>query len=159
MPLFVWVQRNGGNGVFRDPSHAGANSSTSSNFGNTATGITAVAVDQITVSSDVNVNGQTYTVWAICGAVGGMLNGTYFPTYCVPPGGTPPVPPQGDIIVVSEGGLIFNGTTPLLMLQNISGIYTLQPGKLNDTLYDRQTGQTSVETPILPVAKTGYVGG
>jgi hypothetical protein len=159
MPLFVWVQRNGGNGVFRDPSHAGANSSTSSNFGNTATGITAVAVDQITVSSDVNVNGQTYTVWAICGAVGGMTNGTYFPTYCVPPGGTPPSPPEGDIILVTEGGLIFNGTTPLLMLQDVGGIYTLVPGKLNDTLQDTQTGQPSVDVPILPIAKTGYIGG
>jgi hypothetical protein len=158
-PLFVWVQRSGGNGVFRDPTHAGANSSTSSNFGNTTLGITAVGIDQITVNSDVNVAAQTYTVWAICGDVAGMNNGIYYPTYCVPPGGTPPTPPLGDIIVVGDGGLSFNGTIPLLMLQDVGGIYTLVPGKLNDTLQDTQTGQPSVDVPILPIAKTGYIGG
>lgn len=159
VPLFVWVQRSGANGAFRDPSHVGVNSALSSNFADIADGITAVTIDQITVSTQLNNNGSTYTVWAICGAVGGMLNGTYFPTYCVPPGGIAPSPPEGDIIVVSEGGLILNGTTPLLMLQDISGIYTLVPGKLNDTLQDRQTGQESVDVPILPIAKTGYIGG
>jgi hypothetical protein len=160
MPLFVWVQASAGNGRFRDPSHAGAVSGITSSFGDDATtGIVAVGVDQITVQSSINSNGVTYTVWAICGAVGGMLNGTYYPTYCVPPGGIPPSPPSGDIIVVSEGGLIFNGASPLLMLQDVSGIYTLVPGKLNDTLQDTQTGQESVDVPILPIAKTGYIGG
>lgn len=160
VPLFVWVQQSGGNGRFRDPSHAGVNSGFTSNFADDGgNGITAVAIDQITVGSSLNSNGVTYTVWAICGATTGMTNGTYYPTYCVPPGGTPPTPPQGDIIVVGNGGIILNGTTPLLMLQDVGGIYTLVPGKLNDTLQDTQTGQPSVNVPILPVAKTGYIGG
>jgi hypothetical protein len=45
------------------------------------------------------------------------------------------------------------------MLQDVGGIYTLVPGKLNDTLQDTQSGQPSVDVPILPVAKTGYIGG
>jgi hypothetical protein len=158
-PLFVWVQASGGNGIFRDPSHAGNNSATSSNFGNTTTGITAVAVDQITVQSSINANGVTYTVFALCGDHASMANGIYWPTYCVPPGGTPPSPPLADIIIIGDGGLEFNGDAPRLMLQDVGGIYTLVPGKLNDTLQDTQSGQPSVDVPILPVAKTGYIGG
>jgi hypothetical protein len=40
----------------------------------------------------------------------------------------------------------------------MSGIYTLVPGKTDDTVYDRQAGQTSVDLAIPdPTGKTGFV--
>lgn len=163
MPLFVMVVDTNGNGRFRDPSHAGINDALLGGWTNSGGGgIESVGVDSITVNgAALNTNGTVYSVFAICGAVGGMLNGTYFPTYCVPTGGPriPPSPPTADIIVIGDGGLSLNGTVPLLMLQDISGIYTLVPGKLNDTLQDRLAVITDVEVPILPIAKTGYIGG
>ncbi len=162
-PLFVMVQRNGGNGFYRDPSHAGNNSSFNSNNGISTTAITAVAVDQITVGSALNNLGTTYTVFAICGDSAGMNNGTYFTPICGNPTGSPyaaPSAPVGDINVMGNGGLILNGQPALTLLRDISGIYTLISGKRNDTLIDRQTGQPSVDVEIPdPTFKTGYIGG
>lgn len=163
VPVFVMVQPDGAlNGFFRDPSHAGANSSFITNNGLSATAITAVGVDSITVGASLNTNLQVYSVFALPGDTAGMVNGTYQSQYCAaPPGGPwiPPTAPLGNINVIGDGGLQFNGAVPLLLLKDISGIYTLIPDKLNDTLMDRQTGQTSVDVPILPIAKTGYIGG
>lgn len=163
-PIFVMAVPDGGsNGYFRDPSHAGANSSFITNNGLTVNAIIAVAIDQITVGSQLNNLGQVYSVFAICGDTAGMNNGTYQATYCGSnPGGpyTPPKPPQGDINVIGDGGLTLNGQPATLLLKDVSGIYTLITGKRNDTLIDRQTGQPSVDVEIPdPTFKTGYIGG
>lgn len=162
-PLFVMVVPNtGAIGRWRDPSHAGATSGDLSSMANDGgNGITAVAMDQITVQSALNANGVVYSVFAICGSTTSMMNGTFWPPYCDTPPGSPridPDPPSG-INIMMQGGIMFNGSPAMLLLKDISGIYTLQPGKTSDTLYDRQTGQTSVERPILGSAKTGYIGG
>lgn len=161
VPLLVCViPSNGNNPFMRDPSHTSTNSTVIGSGTNSTTAITAVAIDQITVNSALNVNGVTYSVWAICGGITNA-NGTYVSDYCEGGGPyVPPEPPQGDINVLGNGGIDFDGTTPLTLLKDVSGIYTLVPGKRNDTLIDRQTGQPSVDTKIPdPTWKTGYVGG
>lgn len=164
VPLFVMVQPDAAlNGYFRDPSHVGANSSFITNNGLTVNAITAVAIDQITVQSLLNTLGTVYSVFTICGDTGGMNNGTYSATYCGINPGSPyvaPLAPQGDINVIGNGGLVLNGQPGLLLLRDVSGIYTLITGKRNDTLIDRQTGQPSVDVEIPdPTFKTGYIGG
>lgn len=159
-PLLVMVfpTSASGTGFMRDPSHTGANSSNLDTNSFSTTAITAVAIDQITVNSTLNVNGVTYSVFVICGGVTNV-NGEFFATYC--DGGGPYIPPNppAEIAVLGNGGFSFNGLVPFTILKDVTGIYTLVPGKTNDTLYDRQTGQTSVNKPILPKAKTGYIGG
>jgi hypothetical protein len=162
-PLFVMVVPDAAaQGFYRDPSHTGVNSSFIANTGLSATAIVAVAIDQITVQSSLNANGVEYSVFALVGDTLGMNNGTYYAPIYQPSGGpyTAPLPPQGDINVMSEGGLVLNGQPSLTLLRDISGIYTLIKGKRNDTLIDRQTGQDSVDVKIPdPTYKTGYIGG
>jgi hypothetical protein len=162
-PLFVLVIPTSGAQapIFRDPSHAGANSARFDTLANTATGVTAVAVDSITVGSSLNTNAVIYNVFVIPGDTAAMNNGVFYPPMCdeEPPWFNPPqIPP--DIAVMGDGGLSLNGSVPLTLLKDISGIYTLVPGKTNDTLYDRQTGQANIDVEIPdPSAKTGYIGG
>lgn len=162
-PLFVMVVPDGAaQGYYRDPSHAGANSSFISNTALSALAITAVAIDQITVNSALNANGVNYSILAFCGDTAGMNNGTYYAPIYQPVGGpyVAPLPPQGDINVMGNGGLIFDGQPPLTLLRDIGGIYTIITGKRNDTLIDRQAGQPSVDVEIPdPTYKTGYIGG
>lgn len=67
-PLFVLVVPHNAEGIFRDPSHTGTQSSLVSTMGITATtGIRAGGVDQITVGSALNTNGIVYDVFAIPG--------------------------------------------------------------------------------------------
>ena len=162
-PLFVLVCPTSGaqSAIFRDPSHAGSNSATFTGLANTATGITGGAADQITVQSSLNANGVVYNVFCIPGDTAGWNNGTFFPPNCDQPEpwfNPPMVPPE--IAVFGEGGLVLNGDAPLTLLKDVSGIYTLVPGKTSDTLIDRQTGATSAELKIPdPFAKTGFIGG
>lgn len=162
-PLFVLVVPNSGGQVpiFRDPSHAGANSGSWVNLANTTLGIVAGGVDSITVQSQLNSNGVIYNVFCIPGALASWANGTFWPPNCDSP--EPfynPVMTPPDLAMLGNGGLTLDGSTTITMLKNISGIYTLVPGKTNDTMYDRQTGQTSVDLKIPdPTAKTGYLGG
>lgn len=163
-PLFVLVVPTSGaqHAVFRDPSHAGANSATFDALSNTITGITAGAIDQITVGLSLNANGVIYNVFCIPGDIAGWNNGTFMSPNCFNPNPylTPPAQPLPSIAVMGNGGLTLDGSTTLTMLKNVSGIYTLVPGKTNDTMYDRQTGQSSVDMKIPnPTAKTGYIGG
>lgn len=162
-PLMVMVFPTSatGSGFVRDPAHTGSNSSNIDDNVNSTTGITGVGIDQITVNSAINASGVTYSVFAICGNTTGMVNGSYYATYCEGDGPyINPLPPQGDINVYGNGGLILDGSPPLTLLKDISGIYTLVPDKTNDTLIDRQTGQASVDTKIPdPLFKTGYIGG
>jgi hypothetical protein len=56
------------------------------------------------------------------------------------------------------GGSVVAGSLEVLFA-NASGIYTIVPNKRNDTLYDRDTGET-IDYPIpTPFARTGFVGG
>jgi len=163
-PLLVCVipATASGQAFMRDPSHTGSNSCQIGSQSNSTTAITAVpAVDQITVNSSLNANGVVYSVFAICGDSAGMNNGVFIGDFCEGGGPyIPPNPPQGDINVLGNGGVNLDGTTPLTLLRDISGIYTLITGKRNDTLIDRQTGQPNVDVEIPdPTFKTGYVGG
>lgn len=160
-PLFALVQPHNAVAYFRDPSHTGSNSARADTLGNSTTAITAGGLDTLTVGITLNAVGIVYEVFVICGDPLGWNNGTFGPPDCIPgdewsiPTYEPP-----DVGILSDGGLQLNGTVPLTLLKNVSGIYTLVPGKRNDTLYDRQTGQTSVDVKIPnPTAKTGYIGG
>jgi len=162
-PLFVLVCPTSGaqSAIFRDPSHAGVNSATFTGLVNTTTGITAGATDSITVGISLNANGVIYNVFAIPGDFTGWNNGTFFPPNCNQPEAwyDPPMDPP-EIAVFGNGGLDLDGVIPITLLKDVTGIYTLQPGKTNDTMYDRQTGQPSVNMKIPdPQAKTGYIGG
>lgn len=163
-PLIAIVVRRGTTAAhYRDTSHAGANSCQMSNGNNTTTGIIAGGVDSITVGTTLNVTAALYDVLVIPGSGSGWLNGIFCGPNGVPPGDfwepdPEPLPPGVAIMV--EGGLIIGDANPLTILKNISGIYTLVPGKKNDTMYDRQTGQSSIDMEIPdPTIKTGYVGG
>lgn len=144
----------------RDPSHTSINSTTISGGGNTTFGIIGLGVDQITVADNLLTNGVTFNVIAFCGGLTNV-NGTFFSTFC--DGDGPYIDPTVDNIninVIANGGLVLNGQPAFTLLKDISGIYTLVPGKTNDTLIDRQTGQPSVDTKIPdPLFKTGYYGG
>jgi hypothetical protein len=168
-PLFVIVTpHSGGPSFMRDPSHAGANSCSVNSLTNSASAITAVAIDQITVQSTLNTNLVIYDVFVICGSNAGMLNGTYYPPGCVPsfgpsgPWDIPPVDPA-DIAIIGEGGIELGAaaaTSQLSLLRDISGIYTIVDGKTSDTLYDRQPAQTSADHAIPnPFFETGFIGG
>jgi hypothetical protein len=57
-------------------------------------------------------------------------------------------------------GVIVGGTDSINNFLSVSGIYQLINGKRVDTLQDRQTGVSSIDTPIPdPRFKTGYIGG
>jgi hypothetical protein len=164
-PAAVFAYRRGGSSVvfYRDASHAGANSCNLGTGANSTTAITAGGIDTITVGSALNVNGATYDVLVFPGDNVSWLNNVCI---CAPPSSTPgdfwnpPEEPPPGILGVFEGGLILGDTASLTLLKDLSGIYTLVPGKHDDTLYDRQTGQPSIDMAIPnPNFKTGYIGG
>lgn len=163
-PLLVIVMPASGANVafYRDPSHTGSDSSNIVTGTISTVAITGGAMDSITVNSALNANGIVYNVFVIPGSAASWANGHFFPPNCEPDNTPWPVPPvvPSDIIIIGQGGLILNGQVPLTLLKDLSGIYTLVPGKKTDTLYDRQTGVTSVEMAIPnPHFKTGYLGG
>lgn len=159
MGCFIYVQPHNGIGIVKDPSDVTTSSRQITGGAATATGITAVGIDTITVSSSLNANGIVYDVFIILGGLT-FINGTFFPTPCLPPEIIPPpLPPEG-INIMGEGGLILSGSAARTILYDVSGIYTIIPGKRNDTLYDRLSGQPSVDVAIPnPYFKTGYIGG
>lgn len=160
-PCFVYVQPANAVGHVKDPSDVGTSSRQITTGGATATGITAVAVDQITVGTTLNANGIVYNVFIFPGDSAGFNHGTFQPGDCT--GWTdfpPPEEPPPGANILGNGGLVLNGSVPLTLLLDVSGIYTIVPGKTNDTLYDRQSGQPNVDVAIPnPRWKTGYVGG
>jgi hypothetical protein len=160
-PLFVMVGSTSGGGVFyRDPSHTSTNSCNFSNLANSTSAIVGVGVDSITVNNTLNVNGVTYTVFAIAGDTAGMNNGTFFPTFSPATGPYNPPDIFNGITVLGNGGLVLDGPTASGLLKDVSGLYTLTAGKRNDTFQDRQSGQTTVDLEIPdPTFKTGYLGG
>lgn len=162
-PLFILVVPAGGAtaSYYRDPSHAGANSSTIGSTANAASGIIAAGIDTITVGINLNTNLIPYNVFVICGDTAGMNNGIFWPSYCAGPDvWEEPDPVDGDINIVTDGGLILGGDSPLTLLKDVSGIYTLVKDLHHDELIDRQPGQASIDTKIPdPIFKTGYLGG
>jgi hypothetical protein len=162
-PLFIIVQpvTNNNPPFFRDPSHTGSNSAQFNNLANSTTAIVAGAVDSFSVGVTLNANGIVYNFFIILGSNASWANGQFFPPNCLPPEiwVDPPMDPP-EIAVAGDGGLELNGQVPITLLRDVSGIYTLVPGKTNDTLYDRQTGQSSVDVKIPdPFIKTGFIGG
>lgn len=163
VPLAVMVAPDNASACFwRDPSHAGANSANWATGANSTLAITNVGVDTIQINSALNTNLVNYSVWALPGDTAGVPQGEYTNLYCEPASSvwsTPALYVPGPNII-GDGGFVFAGTSPLTLLKDVSGIYTLIGGKRSDTLMDRQTGQTSVDMPIPdPSFKTGYVGG
>ncbi len=160
--MFVYVQPANAVGLFRDASHTGVNSCNISALTNTTSGIVAIGTDSFTVQSTLNTNGVLYHYFILPGDVASAANGVYFNPICQAPIGPHSTPslPSGDINIVGDGGLIFDGTPGTTLLKDVSGIYTLSTSQRHDTFYDRQTGQTSVNVAIPdPTFKTGYVGG
>lgn len=162
-PLFVMVQPVSSNPAFiRDASHTGANSANAHTFATSTTAIVAGGIDTISVGTTLNANLVVYNVFVICGSDISWANGTFFPPNCLPPETPwedPPLDPP-EIAVQGDGGVALDGQVSLTLLRDISGIYTLIPGKTNDTLYDRQTGVANVDVKIPnPNFKTGYIGG
>lgn len=162
--LLICVQPNTGAAMItKDPSDVGNSSRNAHTNVAITTGITAVGVDQFTVGSTLNANGVVYSVFIILGDDTSFINGEFYPSNCGPDGLIEvPIepPPDTDINIIGNGGLILGGETALTLLKDVSGIYTIVPGKTNDTLYDRQTGQTEVDVKIPnPKFGTGYIGG
>lgn len=161
-PIFTLVISRGNIAHFRDPSHIGTNSCNSITGANSTSAIIAGGIDSIQVQTTLNQNGVIYDVFSICGDTLGWNNGLFYPADCLPPTDAWPLPPvvPPEVAIITEGGLILGDTNPITVLKDVSGIYTLVPGKHTDTLYDRQTEQTSVEMEIPdPTFKTGYIGG
>lgn len=159
-PLFAHVQPANATGIFRDPSHTGTNSASANTMNNVATGIVAGGIDSISVGTTLNANLINYDVFIILGSDAGWLNGTYSAPSCEGAYQPPPAPPLPEIAVMGEGGLILGGTTAITLLKDVSGIYTLVPGKTNDTFIDRSVGVGDMDVKIPdPSFKTGYIGG
>jgi len=67
---------------------------------------------------------------------------------------------QPDIIIIGSGQVDIGGSSPLQLIGEPSGIYTLVKDKTHDTLYERQAGTTtSVNVKIPdPYIKTAFIG-
>lgn len=165
-PLLACVlPRATADGYMRDPSHAGANSARISTLSNVTNAIIAGAIDQITVDTLLNSNGQEYDVFVIPGDSAGWNNGIFYPPNTVAPGDTDvwPLPPTdpSDIGIIGAGGLVLSGDTAKLIVKDLSGLYTLVPGQKHDTILTRNvtaTDETDVPIPE-PHGETGYLGG
>ena len=163
-PLIAVVIPHDSNKSFmRDPSHTGNDSCAVQDLGNLTTAIVgASAPDQMNIGVTLNANGIVYDVFIILGDSTGWNNGTFYPSSGVASGPwtqSPYSPPDKPIITM-DGGINFNGSMSLLAIEDISGIYTLVPDKLTDTVYDGLSGGTHLEVAIPePFFKTGYIGG
>lgn len=159
-PLFAMVVSRAGTSYARDPSHTG-NNSNSISAGVSTTAITGGGKDYITIGSTLNSNLAIYDVFIILGDTAGWNNGTFTPPSVITPGtwSEPPFTPPDQPIITMDGGMDFNGEVGLLAIQNMSGIYTLVPGKTDDTIYTGFGAATvDVKKPD-PTFKTGYIGG
>ena len=157
-PLMVLViPHNTTPSYIRDPSHTGVTSSNFSSLNSSSsTAIMGAGPDMITVGITLNANAVVYEVFVILGGAT-WINGTF---------GPPSSPAVGPWInptyvpLIPPGGVKFNGSPTILALKNISGIYTLVPDKLTDTVYDGLPLGSSLEVEIPePSFKTGYIGG
>ena len=158
-PLWAAVipQSGANQGYARDPSNAGNQSYGLGNLSLVNTAIVGGGVDLINVGSSLNVLGVVHEVFVILGDDDGWNNGTFGPPDGLATGDFQ-IPPYSPV-VVGDGGLNFNGQPALLVVKNLSGIYTLVPGKTDDTFYTGNAANTvDVKKPD-PTFKTGYIGG
>lgn len=142
----------------RDPSHTGVNCCTVLGLTNETTAIMGGGIDQLFMGVRANQNLVKYEVFCIMGDSAGWNNGVFNLPNCISKGPwvAPTYVPPG----ITDGGVEFNGAATTFAIQDVSGIYTLIPDKLTDTLYDRLTGQPNVDVAIPnPYFKTGYIGG
>lgn len=163
-PCFVLVvPTNASASFYRDPSHTANNSANASSLANSTTAITAAAQDQITVGSSLNANGVVYNVFAFPGDAAGFNNGVFALPECAPtaPLWSPPplVPPE--VAILGDGGLILGDSIAITILKDVSGLYTLQSGKTDDTVYNRTGGAATTENRAIPnpSGKTGFISG
>jgi len=160
-PLFAFVVSRSGTSYSRDPSHVGNHSTAIGALSDSTSAIVGGGIDQLFVGSTLNSNGVIYDVFVILGDSTGWNNGTFYPPGISAPGNwsEPPYNPPDLPIITGDGGMNFNGDVPLLAVENLSGIYTLVPGKTDDTIYTGIADDTvDVKKPD-PTFKTGYVGG
>ncbi|MGH8488967.1 MAG: hypothetical protein ACREXS_08930, partial [Gammaproteobacteria bacterium] len=90
--LAIVMPRIGSPAIMRDPSHTTNNSCNVGTLGNTTIGITAGAVDQITVGSSLNANLAVYDVFVIPGDTAGWNNGEFYPPSVGSPSSVYPPP-------------------------------------------------------------------
>jgi hypothetical protein len=160
-PLLAMIAPGTAASVFRDPSHAGNNSSTLTTSSIITDGIIGGGPDLLLVGNGLNQNLVIYDVFVIMGDTAGWNNGIFSPPTIITPGtwNEPGYNPSDLPIITGDGGMNFNGEAPLLAVKDLSGIYTLVPGKRNDTLYTGIADDTvDVKVPN-PLYKTGYIGG
>jgi hypothetical protein len=161
-PLFALVVTRATTAAwFRDPSHAGNDSSNAQTLAIGVTSIVGGGVDQIVVGNTLNGLGAIYDVFVIMGDSAGWNNGVWTPPSTVTPGvwSEPPYVPGNLPIITGDGGMNFNGEAPLLAVEDLSGIYTLVPNKRSDTIYTG-IGSATIDVKFPnPTYKTGYVGG
>ena len=101
-PIFAMVFPESGDGAWRDPSHTGTTSSSSSGSSLASTGITAGNIDSMTVGSALNGSGTVYSYYVLFGDATACNNGwgcnspdPYVPVEpASPPGGGGGYPPQ-----------------------------------------------------------------
>jgi hypothetical protein len=159
--LAIVIPNNGTDAYFRDPSHTGNNSQITTSTTNSTTAIVGGGKDQLFVGTTINTVGVTYEIFIILGDSAGWNNGIFPPGYELP-GGIwipPPFNPSNLPIIIGDGGMNFDGEAPFLGTVNMSGIYTLVPGKTDDTFYTGIAAATvDVKKPD-PTFKTGYIGG
>jgi len=77
---------------------------------------------------------------------------------------TVPAGVTGQIVILTITSTQFSGSVALgklmtIFFENATGIYTLVPGKTNDTLYDNDNGDTIDAKFPDPFWKTGFIGG
>jgi hypothetical protein len=94
-PMWVLIVGHNGTTFMRDPFHTGTNSLAFPSTNNAATGITAGAVDSITVGSAANTNGIIFDVIAFMGCSAGVGNNGWGEIgECIPDDPeSPPEPP------------------------------------------------------------------
>lgn len=161
-PLWAYVQPHNAVGWVRDPSHTLLSSSQIGSLNvSSNTAIRGGGPDEITVGSTLNANGIEYEVFVILGDDAGWNNGTYYPPNGPAEGEweKPVFNPGDEPILIGSGGLDFDGAPATLLVESLSGIYTLVPGKLNDTLYTGNADETMDLKIADPTFKTGYIGG
>jgi len=161
-PLLVYVQPHNTNGFVCDPSDIAPSSRNITSGGATATAITAVGADSITVGTTLNSNGIIYEVFVICGDTAGFNNGEFIAVPCTPTSlvPTPGTIVPGAIVIIPVGGIEFDGAISPSLLKDVSGIYQLVKGQTHDILLDRQPVQKVLDIAIPDIKwKTGYIGG
>jgi hypothetical protein len=171
-PLFaIVIPLDNSSPFMRDPGHTGSNSSTLGSANNLTSGITGGGIDQLIVASGLNTNLVVYAVFIIpscttdagnngwgvngvCGLAEPGWDANNTPDWLLDP---PPIP--ADIAVLGSGGIVLSGETAKLLVEQMSGIYTLIVGKTNDTIITGSSpAEEDVEIPD-PHFKTGYIGG